>query len=140
MLLLSDKSLILEELIATHPLDTDDITHLFDLSDRYIVPYLQTNVKRYGIVLYNTENREGAESEAKTMNNCLVTAGFHTKMKEWKYSSELFLEISETNMSELVTSGFSLVVVSWYSLYAKRKRSNSGTDFWYSLISEIKIS
>ena len=78
MLLLLDKSLILEELIVTHPLNTDDITKLFDLSDRYPIPYHQTNVKIYGLVLYNTESREGAESEAKTMNDCLVTAGFHT--------------------------------------------------------------
>ena len=69
-------------------------------------------MQRCGLVLYNTENREGAESEAKTMNGCLVTAGFHTKMKEWKYSYELFLEISETQMAELVTNGLSLLVVS----------------------------
>ena len=112
MFLLSDKSLILEELIAAPPLNTDDIAQLFDHSDQYIIPYLQTDVKRYGLVLYNTENREGAESEAKTMNDCLVTAGFHTKMKEWKYSYELFLEISETKISELVTSGLSLLVIS----------------------------
>ena len=101
--LLSDTSLILEELIAAHPLNTDDITKLFDLSDRYVIPYLQTNVKRYGLVLFNTENREGAESEAKTMGDCLVKAGFHTKMKEWNYPHELFVEISEPQITELVT-------------------------------------
>ena len=33
-------------------------------------------------------------------------------MKEWMYSYELFLEISETKISELVTGGLSLLVIS----------------------------
>lgn len=42
-ILLFDKSHILEKLIAAHPLETDDITQLFNPSDWYIVPYLYTN-------------------------------------------------------------------------------------------------
>ena len=103
---------MLEELIATHSLDTDDITQLFDQSDRYIIPYLQSHVKRCGIVLYNTEDRQGAESEAKTMTDCLVKAGFHTKMKEWKDSKDLFTEINRAAIEELVSNGLSLLVVS----------------------------
>ena len=64
-------------------------------------------MKRCGLVLYNTEGREGAELETKTMNDSLVKAGFHTKMKEWKYSYELFLEFTE-----LMSSGLSLLVIS----------------------------
>ena len=68
-------------------------------------------MKRCGLVLYNTENREGAESEAKTMNDCLVKAGFDTKMTEWNYSFELFQEINGT-IEELMSSGLSLLAVS----------------------------
>ena len=69
-------------------------------------------MKRCGLVLYNTEDRQGAESEAKTMNDCLVKAGFHTKMKEWKDSKDLFTEINRAAIKELVSNGLSLLVVS----------------------------
>ena len=133
-----DKTHILEELISTHSLDKNEIMQLFDRSDRYIIPYLQTYVKRHGLVLYNTEGREGAELETKTMNDSLVKAGFHTKMKEWKYSYELFLECTE-----LMSSGLSLLVVSIMSHGTAGTLKDSGgsmiaiTDILSSLKSEL---
>ena len=106
------KSSVLEELIKKHSLDKDDIKQLFDHSDRYIIPYQQIHVKRFGLVLYNTENRDGAEAEAKIMNKSLVETGFATRMKEWTYSYELFGEMSETTLAEMVSNGLSLLVIS----------------------------
>ena len=106
------KSSILEELVEKHSLDKDDIKQLFDHSDRYIIPYQQIHVKRFGLVLYNTKNRDGAEAEAKVMNESLVQTGFATRMKEWTYSYELFGEMSETAIVEMVSNGLSLLVIS----------------------------
>ena len=105
-------SSILEELLKKHSLDKDDIKQLFDHSDCYIIPYLQTHVKRYGLVLYSTGNRVGAETEAKCINESLMKAGFDTRLKEWTYSYELFKEISENSIAEMVSSGLSLFLVS----------------------------
>ena len=69
-------------------------------------------MKRCGLVLYNTEDRQGADSEAKTMTDCLVKAGFHTRIKEWKDSKDLFTEINRAAIEELVSNGLSLLVVS----------------------------
>ena len=121
-----DKTHILEELISTHSLDKNEIMQLFDHSDRYIIPYLQTHVKRHGLVLYNTENREGAESEAKIMNDCLLEAGFETKMKEWKDSNELYQEIRWNQIAEWASSGLSLLVISIMSHGAAGTLRDSG--------------
>lgn len=106
------KSSILEELLKKHSLDEDDIKQLFDHCDRYIIPYQQIHVKRFGLVLYNTKNRDGAEAEAEIMNDRLAEAGFATRMKEWTYSYQLFGEISETAIEEIVSNGLSLLVIS----------------------------
>ena len=96
------KSSILEELLKKHSLNKDDIKQLFDHCDRYIIPYQQIHVKRFGLVLYSTKNRDGAEAEAKIMNESLVQTGFDTRMKEWTFSYELFGEMSETTIAEMV--------------------------------------
>ena len=105
------KSGILDELIQSQHLTTDDIKLLFDHSDRYIIPHLQTHMKRYGLVLYNPADREGAESEANAMNECLNKAGFHTRIKQWKHTYELNEETCITRMQELAAEGLSLLVV-----------------------------
>ena len=109
--LFSGKSKILGDLIQSQHLTADDIKLLFDHSDRYIVPYLQTYMKRYGLVLYNPADREGAESEANDMNECLNKAGFHTRIKQWKHTYELNEETCITRMQELAAEGLSLLVV-----------------------------
>ena len=46
------------------------------------------------------------------MNDCLLEAGFETKMKEWKDSNELYQEIRWNQIAELASSGLSLLVIS----------------------------
>ena len=102
---------MLQELMEKHALDDEDIKLLFTRSDQYIVPYLQTHVKRCGLVLYNTNNRENAIEEANEMESSLITSGFQTKKIEWENACGLPSMINE-QLEELVAHGVSLLVVS----------------------------
>ena len=99
----------LRELIDNHPLDTEDIKLLSVHSDQYIIPYIQTYVKRCALVLYSTEGRINATEEADVMYQSLVSAGFDTKRVEW--ARDLPLVIIPL-LSELVSQGVSLLVIS----------------------------
>ena len=99
----------LRELIENHPLDTEDIKLLSVHSDQYIIPYIQTYVKRCALVLFSTEERINATEEADVMSQSLVSAGFDTKRVEW--TRDLPLVIIPL-LSELVSQGVSLLVIS----------------------------
>jgi hypothetical protein len=108
---LIDESKILKELIEKHPLDTKDIKLLFDHSDQYIIPHQETHVKRCGLVLFNSDNREGAAKEANAMSESLTKSGIQTKTVEWKRDYDLFAEIHD-ELTGLISDGLSLLIVS----------------------------
>ena len=94
-----------------HPLDCKDIKLLFDRSDRYVIPRLQTHAKRSGLVLYNKEGRYNAEDEAIAIEGGLKSGGFYTQKREWEDASELIKLINQL-VNELLKSGLSLLVIS----------------------------
>ena len=102
---------MIKELIENHLLTYDDIKLLFSHSDLYIIPHIETHVKRCALVLYNTENRDNAEVEAKTMHENLVKAGFETKREEWESAWDIRTLISNL-LKEVLPEGLSLLVVS----------------------------
>ena len=81
---MAGQSQTLRELIENHPLTTDDIKLMFNVSDQYVIPYQQTHVRKCALVLYNTEGRPSASQEADDLTQSLATAGFDTRLKEWK--------------------------------------------------------
>jgi hypothetical protein len=111
VIFLADETQVIRQLAENYPLNTEDIKLLFDHSDQYIIPYLQTETKRCGLVLYNTEGRDGAMEEASNMEDGLVHAGIQTQKIEWKSADEL-PNVIIAQLRELIPQGLSLLVVS----------------------------
>ena len=63
---LTDKAAIIQELMERHKLDEDDIRRMTPHSEQYVIPCLQTHVKRSSLILYRTVNRKEAEHEASS--------------------------------------------------------------------------
>ena len=66
----------IEDIVEREPLTMNHIQELSPHSDRYIIPRNQSNCKMSALILYNPENRRGAEKEADYMKESLTAAGF----------------------------------------------------------------
>ena len=73
----------LTDIIENEPLTADQIKQLSSLGDRYIVPFSQTNSKTYTIILHNTYNRSGGETEADVMEQAMRDTGSEVIKIEW---------------------------------------------------------
>ena len=73
----------LTDIIENEPLTTDQIKQLSSLGDRYIVPFNQTNSKTYTIILHNTKNRPGGDTEADVMEQAMRDTGSDVIKIEW---------------------------------------------------------
>ena len=102
---------MIKELIENHPLSSYDISLLFNHSDLYMVPHIQTQVKRCALILYNTDKRENAEVEATTMADNLILAGFDTKKEKWE-RAHLLPHTMHPLLDEAISEGLSLLVIS----------------------------
>ena len=58
-------------------------------SSQYVIPHNQTKTKRYGLILYNSEDRHGADEEADNFKQALETAGCDVIKLQWSNTSEL---------------------------------------------------
>ena len=77
----------IEDIIRQKPVTLREVAELFHSSERYIIPYNQTHCKQYAIVMYNTEERPGWETESNQVVSSVVEAGFHTFEFKWKHAS-----------------------------------------------------
>ena len=102
---------MIKELIENQQLSSYDINLLFNHSDQYMVPHIQTQVKRCALVLYNTDKRENAEVEATTMADNLLLAGFDTKKEKWE-RAHLLPHTIHPLLDEVISKGLSLLVIS----------------------------
>ena len=75
---------MIKELAEREPLTIPNIQELSPHSSQFILPYNQKISKRYGLILYTTYNRPGAQEEADNMEQSLHTAGFDVEKTEWK--------------------------------------------------------
>ena len=87
---------MINELAEKEPLTVDHIKELSPHSSQYIVPYNQKRSKRYGLILYTTYNRPGAQDEADNMERSLHTAGFCVEKIEWNDAWELHSKLDST--------------------------------------------
>ena len=87
---------MINELAEKERLTIDHIKELSPHSSQYIVPYNQKMSKRYGLILYTTYNRPGAQTEADNMEQSLLTAGFDVEKMEWKAAWELHNKLRNT--------------------------------------------
>ena len=93
---LSDKQQLINELAEKEPLTISHIEELSPHSSQYIIPYNQKRSKRYGLIIYSTHNRPGAQEEADNMERSLLTAGFDVKKMECKTALELIAKLEST--------------------------------------------
>ena len=77
------------EIIEHEPLNQGQIEELSPYSSQYVIPHNQTKTKRYGLILYNSEDRHGADEEADNFKQALETAGCDVIKLQWSNTSEL---------------------------------------------------
>ena len=79
----------IEHIIEEEPLSAGHIEELSPYSAQYVIPHNQTRMKRYGLILYNKQHRNGAEEEADNFKQALEVAGCHVTKLEWTSTAEL---------------------------------------------------
>ena len=84
---------------------------LFNRTDQYLIPYQQRHAKRFGLILYNPENRRGAAEEASLVEDGLVRAGINVDKQEWRSEAELYDNLNN-KIDELLPQGLSLLGIS----------------------------
>ena len=89
----------MRKISETESLTEEQIQQLSPHSSQYIIPHKQKKSKRYGLVLFNSEERPGAEAEAANVEQALQTAGCDVMKMEWYDVDELH------NMIESVLNG-----------------------------------
>ena len=75
---------------------------------------MQTHVKPFGLVLYSTDQREGATEEANAIGDSLTHVGITTSLFEWT-DAKMLPPIIDSELSKLLSEGLSLLVVSLMS-------------------------
>ena len=78
-------------------------------SSQYVIPYNQLKSKRYGLILYNSRDRRGADEEAENMEHALETAGCDVIKLQWSNTSELGSMIDSS--LEVIVGDCSLLIV-----------------------------
>ena len=94
-----------------HKLDEDDIRPMTPHSEKYVIPCLQTHVKRSGLILYRTVNRKEAEHKASSLEENLKIAEFHTQKRVWYNTQDLITYICE-HLNTFPSANMSLLFVS----------------------------
>ena len=78
------------------PLTAKQVEKLSPHTSYYIIPHNQTNIKQHALILYNTNRRAGAETEADSLQNAFTRVGFDVNKSDWVDTHELqsLIEIS----------------------------------------------
>ena len=78
-----------DKILEQDTLTVDDIQKLFPHTTKYPIPKNQTNSKPYVIILYNPEGRDGAEDEARKLEQAWKTATHEVIMMPWTHTDQI---------------------------------------------------
>lgn len=92
---LLDKADQIQKLTETEPLTVDHIKKLSPHRPKYVIPYNQQKSKRYGLIMFNSDNRPNAAEEVQTLELALTAAGFIVQISQWSNARELLKEIKK---------------------------------------------
>ena len=109
----TERELQIQRITETESLTTEQIPQLSPHSPQYIIPYRQKKSKRYGLILFRSEGRQGAVAEADDLEQALQTTGCDVIKMEWSEAVELHNMI-ESALSRIVDD-CSLLIVSLMS-------------------------
>ena len=107
--LIVDQEQEIKCITETESLAVEQIQELSLHSAQYIIPHKQKNNKRYGLVLFSSEDRDGAWAEADDLEHALEVAGCDVIKMEWKEGSVLRCRIAEA-LSSMVNDCSLLIV------------------------------
>ena len=77
----------MDEVSYYEPMTLEQIEEVSSQIGEYVQPQNQTKSRKYGLVCYATDNREGADTEAKKMKDSLEVPQFHCALTGGKASS-----------------------------------------------------
>ena len=107
---LGQRSQLIQELQEQEPLTMADVQRLSSQSINYIIPYNQEKSKRFGLILYSSHHRRGAEDEADKLEQSLHTAGCDKVFKlQWSQAEELHNMI-DSSVADIKASCSLLIV------------------------------
>ena len=89
------------ELIEKEPLTPDEIQKLSPYSTQYLIPKDQTNSKPYAIILYNPEDRDGAEDEANKLEQAWKIARHEVIISTWQHTNQIH-QLLDDNLERLL--------------------------------------
>ena len=91
----SESKRLTEELIKQEPLTMKQLYMLSPDSERYLIPYNKANSTPRAVLMYNTDERDGAEKEAKKLEEAWKTVGFEVKVFKWLHTHEIKVNIDK---------------------------------------------
>ena len=105
----TDREIQIQKITETESLTTEQIQQLSPHSSQYIIPYHQKKSKRYGVILFRSEGRQGAVDEADDLEQALTATGCDVIKMEWSEATELHNMI-ESALSRVVANCSLLIV------------------------------
>ena len=75
--------------METESLDVMQIQELSLHSNLYIIPHKQGKSKRYGLIFFSSEGRQGARAEAEDVQQALEASGCYVEKMDWGGAIEL---------------------------------------------------
>ena len=75
MLYFTERELQIQRITKAESLTVEQIQQLSPHGSQYIIPYKQKKSKRYGVILFRSEGRQGAVTEADDLEQALLTSG-----------------------------------------------------------------
>ena len=108
-LYVTEREFQIQRITETESLTTEQIQELSPHSSQYIIPYKQKKSKRYGLILFRSEGRQGAVAEADNLEQALLSTGCDVIKMEWSEATELHNMI-ESALSRIVADCSLLIV------------------------------
>ena len=108
-LIVTEREIQIQRITETESLTTEQIQQLSPHSSQYIIPYKQKKGKRYGVILFRSEGRQGAVAEADDLEQALQATGCDVIKMEWSEAAELHIMI-ESARSRIVADCSLLIV------------------------------
>ena len=100
-MIVTERELQIQRITETESLITEQIQQLSPHSSQYIIPHKQKKSKRYGVILFRSEGRQGAVAEAEDLQQALQATGCDVIKMEWSEATELHNMI-ESALSRIV--------------------------------------
>ena len=120
-------SAMLRGTTENEPLNQRQIEELELYSSRYVIPHNQAKTKRYGLILYNSNHRHGANEEAGNFKHALQIAGCDVIMVQWSNTSELSSMIDRC-LARIVDDCSLLIVAVMSHGYTGVLRGSAGSE------------